>query len=49
MNTAIIRPVVLYRYESSTLTKIEEEKSKIFETKILRKTYGPICLTVYGG
>jgi hypothetical protein len=42
----LIRPVVLYGCESWTLTKKEEEKLNIFERKILRKIYGPSCVSM---
>jgi hypothetical protein len=37
----LIKPVVLYGSKSWTLTKVSEDKLKIFEINILRKIYGP--------
>jgi hypothetical protein len=37
----LIKPVVLYGSESWTLTKLNEDKLKIFEREILRNIYGP--------
>jgi hypothetical protein len=39
--TTIIKPVAPYGSESWTLTKVNEDKLKIFERKILRKIYSP--------
>jgi hypothetical protein len=36
-----MEPVVLSDSESQTLTKVNEDKMKISERKILRKIYGP--------
>jgi len=37
----IILPVVLYRYETWSLTLREESRLKVFENKVLRRIYGP--------
>jgi hypothetical protein len=41
----LIRPVLLYKYvcETWAINRYEEEKISIFETKVLRKIYGPTC------
>lgn len=39
----ILRPIITYGSESWTLTKLQENKLKIFERKILRRIFGPIC------
>ena len=39
----IVRPVVLYGAESWCLTARETERLEVWERKILRKIYGPIC------
>jgi len=44
----LIRPVVTYGSETSTLTKADENFLRIFERKILRKIYGPIQEGVLG-
>ena len=37
-----IRPVVTYSSETWTLTAKDENKLRIFERQILRKTFGPV-------
>jgi hypothetical protein len=37
----IILPVVLYRYETWSLTLREERRLKVFENRVLRKIIGP--------
>jgi len=37
----IILPVVLYGYETWSLTLREERKLRVFENKVLRKIFGP--------
>jgi len=37
----IILPVVLYGCEISSLTLWEERKLRVFENKVLRRTFGP--------
>jgi hypothetical protein len=39
----LIRPVVLYRSESWTLTKADEEKLRTFGRRLLRRIYGLTC------
>jgi hypothetical protein len=38
---SIILPVVLYGYETWSLTWREEQRLKVFETRMLRRIYGP--------
>jgi hypothetical protein len=44
IHTTLIRPVVIYRCESWTLTKNDEGKLSTFEGRILREIYGPSCV-----
>jgi hypothetical protein len=37
----VIFPVVLYRYETWSLTSVEEHKLRDFESRVLRKIFGP--------
>jgi len=37
----IILPVVLYRYETWSLTLREERKLRVYENKVLRRIFGP--------
>ena len=39
----ILRPIITYGSESWTLTKLHENKLKIFKRKILKRIFGPIC------
>lgn len=41
----LIRPLLLYDAETLTMTKIEEEKMRIIERKILRAILGPIKIS----
>lgn len=43
MYKTIIRPVLLYGAEIWRIDKHTERKMKVFENKILRKIFGPIC------
>ncbi|XP_072397905.1 uncharacterized protein [Diabrotica undecimpunctata] len=42
INRVVIRPVVTYVAETMCLTEKDEEKLRIFESKILRRIMGPI-------
>jgi hypothetical protein len=44
IHTTLIKPVVLYRCESLTLTKTNEEKLSTCKRMILREIYGPSCV-----
>jgi hypothetical protein len=37
----MILPVVLYRYETWSLTLREEHRLRAFENRVLRRTFGP--------
>ena len=37
----IILPVVLYGYETWSLTLREERRRKVFENRVLRRVFGP--------
>jgi hypothetical protein len=37
----IILPVVLYRYETWSLTLREEHRLRVFENRVLRRVFGP--------
>jgi hypothetical protein len=41
INRAVILPVVLYGYETWSLTLREEHRLRIFENRILRRIFGP--------
>jgi len=43
----IIRPVVLYGSEAWCLTANDEKNLRIWERKVLRKIFGPICVAGY--
>ena len=38
-----IKPVVMYRAETWVLSKADELRLRVFERKLLRRIYGPIC------
>jgi hypothetical protein len=44
----LVRPVVSYGSESWTLTTEQERALVVFETKILRRIYGPVKENEYG-
>ena len=44
----IILPVVLYRYETCSLTLREEHRLRVFENKVLRRIFGPRTDMVMG-
>jgi hypothetical protein len=37
----VILPVVLYVYETSSLTLREEHRLRVFENRVLRRIFGP--------
>jgi hypothetical protein len=39
----IILPVVLYGYETWSLTLREEHRLRVFENRVLRRIFGPKC------
>jgi hypothetical protein len=45
----MILPVVLYGYETWSLTVREEHKLRVFETRVLRRIFGPKRDEVTGG
>ena len=45
----IILPVVLYGYETWSLTLREERRLRVFENKVLRRIFGPRRDEVKGG
>ena len=47
MYKTVIRPVVLYGSEAWCLTANDEKKLRIWERKVLRKIFGPICVAGY--
>ena len=47
MYKTIIRPVVLYGSEAWCLTTNDEKNVCIWERKVLRKIFGPICVAGY--
>jgi len=47
MYKTIIRPVVLYGSEAWCLTANGEKNLRIWERKVLRKIFGPICVAGY--
>jgi hypothetical protein len=46
---AIIMPVVLYGCETWSLTLREEHRLRVFENRVLRRTFGPKRDEVTGG
>jgi hypothetical protein len=38
-----VKPILTYTAETWTTTKNDERRLSIFERKILRRIYGPIC------
>ena len=47
MYKTIIRLVVLYGTEAWCLTANDEKNLRIWERKVLRKIFGPICVAGY--
>jgi len=47
MYKTIIRPVVPYGSEALCLTANDEKILRIWERKVLRKIFGPICVAGY--
>ena len=47
MYKTIIRPVVLYGSEARCLMANDEKILRIWERKVLRKIFGPICVAGY--
>jgi len=47
MYKTIIRPVVLYGSEALCLTANDEKNLRIWERKVRRKIFGPICVAGY--
>jgi hypothetical protein len=45
----IILPVVLYGYETWSLTLREEHRLRVFENRVLRRIFGPTRDEVTGG
>jgi hypothetical protein len=45
---SIILPVVLYRYETWSLTLREEHRLRVFENRVLRRIFGPMRDEVTG-
>ena len=43
INKTLIKPVLMYGAETWVLSKADELRLGVFERKILRKIYGPIC------
>jgi hypothetical protein len=44
----ILLPVVLYRCETWSLTLREEHRLRVFESRVLRKIFGPMRYEVIG-
>jgi len=42
MYMTLLRPIVLYDFETWALRKTEEQGLGVFERKVLRKIYGPV-------
>jgi hypothetical protein len=49
LHYTIILPVVLYGYETWSLTLREEHRLRVFEKRVLRKIFGPKRDEVIGG
>ena len=47
MYKTVIRPVVLYGSEAWCLTANDEKNLRIWERKVLRKIFAPICVAGY--
>jgi len=47
MHKTIKRPVVMYGSEAWCLTANDEKNLRIWERKMLRKIFGPICVAGY--
>jgi hypothetical protein len=45
----VILPVVLYTYETLSLTLREERRLRVFENRVLRRIFGPKKAEVTGG
>jgi len=43
MYKTLIKPVLMYGAETWVLSKVDELHLGVFERKILRRIYGPIC------
>ena len=43
MYKTLIKPVMMYGTETWVLSKVDELRLGVFERKILRRIYGPIC------
>jgi len=41
IHRTIIFPIVLYRYETWSLTLKEERRQRVFENRVLRRIFGP--------
>jgi hypothetical protein len=46
---SIILPVILYGYETWSLTLREEHRLRVFEKKVLKRIFGPMRDEVTGG
>jgi len=47
MYKTIMRPVVLYGSEARCLTANDQKNLRIWERKVLRTIFGPICVAGY--
>jgi len=43
MYKTLIKPALMYGAETWVLSKVDELRLGVFERKILRRIYGPIC------